>query len=1039
MKNLYTLFLLLASLTKLHAATITSNGTGGGTWSSTSTWSGGTVPGTSDDVVIAASDAVNVNTAATILSLDIGSASTVNLQANLSITSTADAALKFSGVNDNPALLIAQGTTACTLFDAGGVSMSTTSGNRGYIIMKNATHILEVQGNLSVVGYISTAPGIDLQNSSMLKLTGTATAGITIGTTVGVSASNIEVGDGVNTKTVNLPATGAALKLYNNGGITVKNAATLNCNGFTGLNGGTPGTGVYMDILNGGSVYNASATAGTTNNVFLNIPKLSSLADFKLVTGSLYIYATSVVPSSTSFNIPTGSVGNLIFGSIGGTYSYSYIKIYTNGTGQRTVRILGDFTSSSLPGGTTTGGYLKNYGSATASDAPNVTWEFAGSAKQINYDKSAQLYLSDYNNPTLTPKVFVSGSYTINPEYSGTGTSSQLNFGDLTIASGASLTAKTGLSGATGSYIIYCQGNLQIGTGGIFDVSASPYYYHQGYSTAPCTLSGAGTLKTGYLVQDGATNSTLANIIYKAPITASTWTIFSNTSVFNQTAGTLTLDAPGGRSILINTSAVHTINHLSTTPSTIIVTNYQSNLKVNGNINLGIGTKFQTLASAPSSNTGYIEFAGTTPQTVTCDAIPGAVNFQKLKINNPSGITISSGTVTVGKDQGSITTQNLDLTAGNINTTSASQLVILPTTTITNAGNASYVAGPMRMYASWKPNISGATAQTTTTLQFLTGKSSRLQQAALTGITGASTNPALGNGDYVDAEYFSTSYGSNTTVSSSNSPAMVSTSYKEYWNLSPSTTAISGKVKLFWADNANSAIFNKGSDYLRIAHWTGSTWHDEGNDLGVASAAPGTIGSIQSTNTLTSFSPFTFGTTSAASVPLPNSAISLSAIGNGQKNELAWTVADEAGIVTFSVERSADGLQFAPLSRQTAQRLPAYNYTDATPAENHNYYRIRAFSKDGSSGISRTVHIDGGNVLAPISAFPNPVTDELNVNLSENVSGNVQLTDAAGSILIEAPLNAGKARLNTSQLMPGLYFVTYSNGEEKVRLRVVKQ
>src|SRR5437870_4706912 len=62
-----TLFVSAAS-----AVTVTSNGTGGGNWSSTTTWAGGVLPTAADDAVIANGDTVTIDTAAVCNNLTVG-------------------------------------------------------------------------------------------------------------------------------------------------------------------------------------------------------------------------------------------------------------------------------------------------------------------------------------------------------------------------------------------------------------------------------------------------------------------------------------------------------------------------------------------------------------------------------------------------------------------------------------------------------------------------------------------------------------------------------------------------------------------------------------------------------------------------------------------------------------------------------------------------------------------------------------------------------------------------------------------------------
>src|SRR2546430_2312414 len=62
------------------ASAITSNGTGGGNWSSNATWAGGVVPGAADDVTIANGDTVLVDTAAACNNLQVGQGTATSLR-----------------------------------------------------------------------------------------------------------------------------------------------------------------------------------------------------------------------------------------------------------------------------------------------------------------------------------------------------------------------------------------------------------------------------------------------------------------------------------------------------------------------------------------------------------------------------------------------------------------------------------------------------------------------------------------------------------------------------------------------------------------------------------------------------------------------------------------------------------------------------------------------------------------------------------------------------------------------------------------------
>jgi hypothetical protein len=63
--------------------------------------------------------------------------------------------------------------------------------------------------------------------------------------------------------------------------------------------------------------------------------------------------------------------------------------------------------------------------------------------------------------------------------------------------------------------------------------------------------------------------------------------------------------------------------------------------------------------------------------------------------------------------------------------------------------------------------------------------------------------------------------------------------------------------------------------------------------------------------------------------------------------------------------------------------------------------------------------------------YPNPVSGSLNLNGAEDAT-RLELHDAAGRLLLEAPLQAGHARLELSHLAPGLYFISLYRQNERI-------
>jgi hypothetical protein len=73
-----------------------------------------------------------------------------------------------------------------------------------------------------------------------------------------------------------------------------------------------------------------------------------------------------------------------------------------------------------------------------------------------------------------------------------------------------------------------------------------------------------------------------------------------------------------------------------------------------------------------------------------------------------------------------------------------------------------------------------------------------------------------------------------------------------------------------------------------------------------------------------------------------------------------------------------------------------------------------------------------------ISLYPNPVHDELFVQLNTTDKTTIQLFDATGKVLIQKTVNAAENSIDTSNLVNGLYFVKVNSNEGTITKKVIK-
>ncbi|MCB0742024.1 MAG: hypothetical protein KDB92_13490, partial [Chitinophagaceae bacterium] len=161
------------------------------------------------------------------------------------------------------------------------------------------------------------------------------------------------------------------------------------------------------------------------------------------------------------------------------------------------------------------------------------------------------------------------------------------------------------------------------------------------------------------------------------------------------------------------------------------------------------------------------------------------------------------------------------------------------------------------------------------------------------------------------------------------------------------------------------------------AHFNGTNWDSYGNSGGTTGNV--STGSV-TWNGVSTFSPFSLGSTDPAENPLPVKLINVKAYQLGSVNKIEWTNLTEIDVEKYEVEKSTDGIHFATMSTQSpkanAGGSESYDATDAQQLP-VNFYRVKVTAINGEITYSQIMKLaNNANTGQKISLYPNPVTQQ---------------------------------------------------------------
>ncbi len=179
---------------------------------------------------------------------------------------------------------------------------------------------------------------------------------------------------------------------------------------------------------------------------------------------------------------------------------------------------------------------------------------------------------------------------------------------------------------------------------------------------------------------------------------------------------------------------------------------------------------------------------------------------------------------------------------------------------------------------------------------------------------------------------------------------------------------------------------------------------------------------------------------------LPISILHFTAKAIDDEIRLLWATATETNNAYFSLERSADGVQFDEIAQVPGAGNSAvtqqYAYTDRAPLSGANYYRLRQVDFDGAYSFSPVRRVVFGQTNA-VRLQPVPAIETLQVLLDEVPSEHIawSVYDQAGRLVLNGYEAEETAQFDVDvQTIPqGVYMLRLTSGQFMHAVRFVKQ
>jgi len=270
------------------------------------------------------------------------------------------------------------------------------------------------------------------------------------------------------------------------------------------------------------------------------------------------------------------------------------------------------------------------------------------------------------------------------------------------------------------------------------------------------------------------------------------------------------------------------------------------------------------------------------------------------------------------------------------------------------------------------------------------------------------------------------------------------------WTIKPSATPSSVNVLFEYAIGDCNAAFNYSGN-LELGQYIPSAWNVVKTGIVPSGSYQANVTNITSFAGATA-SPFVLGNLFSI-LAFDGVGINyFTGIRQNGTHKLNWEIScNGTPSVTINLERSADTRDFVSINSISATSVRCdqpFNYTDAQPSADINYYRLKIVDADGKITYSNTIAlINATKGFALMNIAPNPVRGnsfKLNATSASANKMELVISDMQGRVVnrqtISLTAGFNSTDINVGGLAPGTYNIYGLTGDYKSGLiRFVKQ